>query len=181
ESNQLSAKKSEFLQRTSVIYELKTHATESQQRLDSYLTKAAEDGNAENVRSYYIVNAMAVTATKEVAQKISAFDEVEKILPNEEREIISPVETEGEPADDDDIEWNGDRVHAPCARGMGYAGTVTVIAGIDTGVQWEHPALREKYRGYDSETDAVDHSFSWYDATAGGSEPSAVHGHGTQT
>ncbi|HLR04080.1 MAG TPA: S8 family serine peptidase [Virgibacillus sp.] len=181
ESNQLSAKKSEFLQRSSVISELKTHATESQQRLDSYLTKAAEDGNAENVHSYYIVNAMAVTATKEVAQKISAFDEVEKILPNEEREIISPVETEGEPVDDDDIEWNVDRVNAPQAWDMGYDGTGTVIASIDTGVQWDHPALKEKYRGYDSESDEVDHSFSWYDATAGESEPYDDQGHGTHT
>src|SRR5699024_1570518 len=110
-----------------------------------------------------------------------AFDEVEKILPNEEREIISPVETEGEPVDDDDIEWNVDRVNAPQAWDMGYDGTGTVIASIDTGVQWAHPALKEKYRGYDSESDEVDHSFSWYDATAGESEPYDDQGHGTHT
>src|SRR5699024_3971345 len=135
----------------------------------------------ENVRSYNVVNAMAVTARKEGAQKISGFDEVEKILPNEEREIISPVETEGEPADDDDIEWNVDRVNAPQAWDMGYDGTGTVIASIDTGVQWDHPALKEKYRGYDAESGEVDHSFSWYDATAGETEPYDDIGHGTHT
>src|SRR5699024_10391717 len=64
---------------------------------------------------------------------------------------------------------------------MGYDGTGTVIASIDTGVQWDHPALKEKYRGYDSESDEVDHSFSWYDATAGESEPYDDQGHGTHT
>src|SRR5699024_11821200 len=105
----------------------------------------------ENVRSYNVVNAMAVTARKEGAQKISAVDEVEKSLPNEEREIISRVETEGEPADDDDIEWNVDRVNAPQAWHMGDDGTGTVIASVDTGVHWDHLALQQKHRGYDSE------------------------------
>src|SRR5699024_12468220 len=103
---------------------------------------------------------MAVTATKEVAQKISAFDEVEKILPNEEREIISPVETEGEPVDDDDIEWNVDRVNAPQAWDMGYDGTGTEIASIDTDVQWNNPLLQEKHIAKITERVKVDRGYS---------------------
>ena len=34
---------------------------------------------------------MAVTATKEIAEKIAAFAEVDKILPNEERQLHEAV------------------------------------------------------------------------------------------
>ena len=32
---------------------------------------------------------------------------------------------------------------------MGIDGSGTVVASIDTGVQWDHPALKEQYRGLD--------------------------------
>src|SRR5699024_4625522 len=53
------------------------------------------------------------------------------------------------------------------------------VASIDTGVQWDHPALKENYRGYDTSTGEVDHDFNWFDATAGESEPYDDQGHGT--
>ena len=37
-----------------------------------------------------------------------------------------------------------------------------VIAGADTGVQWDHPALKKHYRGFDGKN--VDHNYSWHDA-----------------
>ena len=48
-------------------------------------------GNVDEFNSYFIVNGMAVTATKEVAEKIAAFAEVEKILPNEERQLHETI------------------------------------------------------------------------------------------
>lgn len=38
-------------------------------------------------------------------------------------------------------------------------GSGIVVVNIDTGVQWDHPALKEKYRGYNpSNSTLVDHS-----------------------
>ena len=59
-----------------------------------YLEQEAAKGNAEDIKSYHIVNGMAVTATKEVAEKIATFAEVEKILPNETRELYTATITE---------------------------------------------------------------------------------------
>src|SRR5699024_2538592 len=176
----LSAQKLEHMQRSAVISELKSTAIETQQNVKEYLEEQIEEGNAENLQSYYIVNGLAITATKDVAQKLSTFSEVEKILPNETRQLISTVEEdEKHPQAEDDIEWNVDRVNAPQAWNMGADGSGAVVAIIDTGVRWDHPALKEKYRGYDTETGDVDHSYSWYDATAGESEPYDDLGHGT--
>src|SRR5699024_9194753 len=170
----------EHMQRSAVISELKSTAIETQRNVKEDLAEQIEEGNAENLQSYYIVNGLAITATKDVAQKLSTFSEVEKILPNETRQLISTVEEdEKHPQAEDDIEWNVDRVNAPQAWNMGADGSGAVVAIIDTGVRWDHPALKEKYRGYDTETGDVDHSYSWYDATAGESEPYDDLGHGT--
>jgi serine protease AprX len=70
---------------------------------------------------------------------------------------------------------------------MGYNGEGIVIAGQDTGYEWDHPALKAQYRGWDGAT--VNHDYNWHDAihTAGGAcpasspEPCDDHGHGTHT
>lgn len=82
--------------------------------------------------------------------------------------------------DEKEIEWNINRVDAPKAWKLGYDGSGTVVASIDTGVQWDHPALKEKYRGYDPKhPDQPNHEFSWYDAVSGASEPFDDLEHGT--
>ena len=65
-----------------------------------------------------------------------------------------------------------------------------VVAGQDTGVRWDHVALKNHYRGWDGTT--ADHSYSWHDSvhkTVGGSSacgynvsvPCDDHDHGTHT
>src|SRR5699024_3567552 len=130
---------------------------------------------------------MAVAATREVAEEIASFSEVEKLLPNETRYLTTPVtdpglltDSEVEPqAELENVEWNVERLHAPSVWKMGYDGAGTVVATIDSGVEWDHPALKEKYRGYDQETGEVDHNFHWFDATADEPVPYDDQGHGT--
>jgi len=70
----------------------------------------------------------------------------------------------------------------PVRDGEGF-----VIANADTGVQWDHPALINQYRGYNG--GAVNHNYHWWDAIhAGGSScgassqvPCDDNGHGTHT
>ncbi|WP_093134736.1 S8 family serine peptidase [Salinibacillus kushneri] len=183
-SNNLSANKAEFTQRSAVISALKATAQESQQNVKNYLQKEVEKGNAKDVHSYHIVNGMAVTSTKKVAENIASFEEVEKILPNETRQLLTPVDEKvnNEPESElTNVEWNVDRVGAPEVWEQGIDGTGTVVANIDTGVQWDHPALQDNYRGYDAETGEVSHDYNWFDATAGESEPYDDQGHGTHT
>ncbi|WP_075617726.1 S8 family peptidase [Paenisporosarcina indica] len=181
EKENLSSQKSLLVQRSAVVSELKSTSLEEQQNVKQYLEKEVANGNAEDISSYYIVNGMSVTATKEVAEKVATFAEVEKVLPNETRQLfttktIDAVTPKSEVAN---VEWNVDRVKAPDVWAMGIDGSGTVVASIDTGVQWNHPALKEKYRGYNAQTGEVNHNFNWFDATAGQSSPYDDQGHGT--
>src|SRR5699024_4771051 len=187
-SKSLSSYNKELIQRSTVISELKTTAFQSQSDVKQYLNKEVEKGNAEDVYPYYIVNGLAVTASKEVAEKIATFAEVEMVLPDTHYQLVdtedaTSEETEGqsEKTEDEnqDIEWNVDRINAPDVWNMGFDGTGTVVANIDTGVQWDHPALKEKYAGYDSATGEVDHTYSFFDPVNGRTDPYDINGHGT--
>lgn len=65
-----------------------------------------------------------------------------------------------------------------------------VVAGQDTGVEWDHPALKSHYRGWDGSN--ANHDYNWFDAIkteiGGGSSckydsavPCDDHDHGTHT
>jgi bacillopeptidase F len=184
ESQKLTASKSKYMKRSAVLSSLRSTAIETQGHVADFLQKQEKAGKAKDVQSFYIVNAIAVTATKEVMEQIATFSEVEKILPNETRQLHKPtkeaekaLQTE---ADTNSIEWNIDRVGAPAVWEMGINGSGTVVASIDTGVQWNHPALKEKYRGYSpAEPDSPSNEYNWFDATAGLTAPYDDQGHGT--
>ncbi|MGN9865655.1 S8 family serine peptidase [Bacillus swezeyi] len=179
----LSSAKTEYQKRSAVVSSLRIKADETQSQLKTYLKKQVKKGNAKDIHSFYIVNGMAVHATKEVMEQVAAFPEVEKVLPNEKRQLIKPDKQSGKQKStpsQDGIGWNIDQIGAPKAWELGYDGTGTVVASIDTGVQWDHPALKEKYRGYESEhPDNPDHEFNWFDAISGEAEPFDDLEHGT--
>ncbi len=68
-----------------------------------------------------------------------------------------------------------------------------VVGGQDTGYQWDHPALKAKYRGWNGAT--ADHNYNWHDAihadtptpppgtpaASTSTAPCDDHGHGTHT
>jgi len=178
----LSSLKTKQLKRHTLVSELRSVAKESQHEVLNYLETAKKDGLAKDIQSFFIVNAVAVTATQEVMEKIASFPEVDKILPNETRQLYTGSKAKeditNENSNIQSIEWNIDRVGAPAVWEMGIDGTGIVVASIDTGVQWDHPALKEKYRGYVSDYE-VNHEYSWFDAVNGQSTPYDDHGHGT--
>lgn len=181
----LSANNSKLLKRNLVVSELRATSLETQAEVKEYLTKQKKSGAVKDIQSYYVVNGMAVTSTKEVMEKLSTYAEVEKILPNEVRqlnkpEVVKEKETSKKKGETAAVEWNIDKVGAPAVWDMGIDGSGTVVASIDTGVQWDHPALKEQYRGFDPQNpNTPDNEFNWFDATAGQGTPYDDQGHGT--
>ncbi|MDX5486798.1 S8 family serine peptidase [Bacillus pumilus] len=180
----LTAAKTQYTKRSAVVSELRATSEKTQEALLTYLQKEHKKKQVKEIHSYYIVNGLAVTGTKEVMEKVAAFPEVDQVLPNETRQIHRPVDLKTKQKKQmkavDGVEWNISQVHAPEAWALGYDGTGTVVASIDTGVEWDHPALKEKYRGFDpAHPNKPTHEFNWYDATTGSEAPYDDLEHGT--
>lgn len=60
------------------------------------------------------------------------------------------------------VEWGVKSVNADKVWDLGTTGAGIVIANQDTGMDWTHPALRARYRGWDGVS--ASHDFNWHDS-----------------
>lgn len=183
-NKQLSNVKKELVVRSSIVSDLRIKADSSQRNLKKYLEKEKNNGNVKDIKSFYIVNGMAVTATEAVMRNIADMPEVESIRPNGTTKLIEPAKTtEVKVQAASNVEWNLEKIGVPDVWGLGIDGTGIVVGSIDSGVQWDHPALKTKYRGYNpANPDNPNNEFNWFDATEkNGSVPYDDVGHGTHT
>ena len=79
------------------------------------------------------------------------------------------------------VEWGVARVHAPQVWAQGFTGQGIVLADLDTGVLWDHNALKPSYRGWNTATLTATYNFNWFDPVAFSPTPLDDHGHGTHT
>jgi hypothetical protein len=86
------------------------------------------------------------------------------------------------------IAWGVAKINAPAVWAAGFNGQGVVIGGEDTGYQWDHPALKAHYRGWNGTT--ADHNYNWHDSihdstgnACGNNSPAPCDdfGHGTHT
>ncbi len=77
------------------------------------------------------------------------------------------------------VEWNVAEVGAARVWELGITGQGVIVGSADSGVDWEHPALKEAYLGWDGS--AADHDYHWYDPWDGEAAPYDYNGHGTHT
>ncbi|MGC9335071.1 MAG: S8 family serine peptidase, partial [Anaerolineae bacterium] len=132
-------------------------------------------------RPHYVVNAVEVLGRPGLRRRFARWPEVEYVLfqpgvrPYAHSSRISAQDAPGPGS----VEWNVREVGADRAWAMGYTGQSIVVGGADSGIDWEHPALKEAYLGWDA--GQVNHNHHWYDAWDGRSEPWDDNGHGTHT
>ncbi len=118
-------------------------------------------------RPYWIVNMIWVRGGEEVVKALAERPEVAKILPNPSVPLPRPIGEETEaPASPEGIEWGISKTGAPSVWSLGYRGQNVVVAGQDTGYQWDHPALKSKYRGWNGTS--ANHNYNWHDAIHSG-------------
>lgn len=185
----LSAYKTKLLKKSTIVSELKIKADETQSSVKTYLDSEKKNGNVSKYEDFWIVNGLSVTGTKAVMEKLAAMPEVESICAENIEQLTDTSSTASKSSvtsantpSTDNVEPNIRQISAPEAWQMGYTGTGIVVASIDTGVQWDHPALVTKYRGYNASNPTVpNNECNWFDATAGQSAPYDDIGHGTHT
>ena len=130
---------------------------------------------------FFIVNMIKITAGRSVMEELAARNDIARIDANPYVKASIPQPTNSPDTNQTNtVEWNVARVHAPDVWALGFRGEGMVVAGNDTGVQWDHPSYKARYRGWDGQN--VNHDYNWHDATSQHSPvPIDPHGHGTFT
>jgi serine protease AprX len=131
-------------------------------------------------RLHWIANMIWVRGSLNIVQQLAQRPDVAHLYANPAIALDAPVKVYPSNTQPQTIEWNITKVNAPAVWSLGYSGHSVVIGGQDTGYVWNHPAIKNQYRGWDGVT--VDHDYNWFDATASHSfVPVDPYGHGTHT
>ena len=150
-------------------------AQQSQAQLTAYLNHRRRAGGVSSLQSYYIVNAILVTADADTLDALAARPDVAYIEAVKEYSIPEPIPGEQRPPMG--IEWGVAKIKADQVwSDFGIEGSGIVVANIDTGVTHNHATLLNQYRG----TATGSHDYNWFDPT--GIYPTAPgdnNGHGT--
>lgn len=162
-----------------VLTSLQATAASSQQSLQAFL-------QSRNVafKSFWIVNSLKITADQALINEIAQRPDVAKVLPDSTFQIPPLQKRASAPPSVQAIEWGLANIRAPEAwEAFGAQGDGIVVANIDTGVQFDHPALVNQYRG--NLGGSFDHNYNWYDPSSvcgpPGSPPCDNAEHGTHT
>jgi subtilisin family serine protease len=142
------------------------------------LRQHLEDQGA-TYRPFYIANKILVRGGNVTTlADVAARPDVARITANHRFQLEKPI-VHPEPAPHTlAIEPNLSFVNADDVWDQSYDGRGSVLAGIDTGMDWGHPALINQYRGWDGAI--ADHNYNWWDATGTyPGVPTDGHGHGT--
>jgi subtilisin family serine protease len=158
------------------VYDALTNtAKTSQAGLRAYL-------NARGIayHSFWLVNTMQITGDRALVDALAKRTDVARLRLSSHLTIETPKASGRSP---DTIEWNIDRINAPDVWStFGDRGQGIVVANVDTGVQFNHPALIRQYRGR-LQTGGFQHNYSWWNPTNFGSKtmPTDNVDHGTHT
>ncbi|WP_370516938.1 S8 family serine peptidase [Micromonospora sp. HM134] len=125
--------------------------------------RAVLDDRKATYTAYWIANALRVTGDRALLDTIAARPEVERIAPTRSYPLIRPVRGTAARAGTDAVEWGLTNIGAPRVWDeFGDRGEGLVVANIDSGVQFDHPALVGSYRG-NLGGGTFDHNYDWYD------------------
>lgn len=111
----------------------------------------------------FLVNLIQVKGDLALIKKLAQRTDVAHLATNPMVKFDGPVEQQySDVAMRGTVEWGIKMINADAVWDLGYKGQGVVVGGQDTGYEWTHPALKEKYRGWkEGETD---HNYNWHDA-----------------
>lgn len=166
-------------ERVTMVYNLLTeYALDSQSDIRGFL-----DGKGVPYTPYYLVNGLEVESYDPFLRgQIARRGDVLRVLDSPHARplpetataaipllpggVASPQLTWGVDASDAEVVWEN----------FGVTGQGIIVGEADSGVDWQHPALRDQYLGSEG-----NHDYTWFDPWEGTPEPIDTGGHGTHT
>lgn len=138
-------------------------------------------------QAFWVANFISLEADASTAAALAARTDVAAIELNARLALTRPVAELAASKSLTAIEASITRVGAPALWAMGFRGSGVLVAGQDTGYQWDHPALKASYAGWNG--NLADHDYHWFDAIGSANascpgnspQPCDDHNHGTHT
>ncbi|MEU8298716.1 S8 family serine peptidase [Micromonospora sp. NPDC048909] len=161
---------------TAVAQALRKTADDSQAGIRAELDRAGA-----KYQSFWATNAIKVSSgSLAMAQNFAARAEVDALY----APIAYKVPEVSKGTDEKTVnalEWGIANINADDVWSQyGVEGEGITIANIDTGVQFDHPALVNSYRGNNGDG-TFDHNYNWFNAAGTCATPCDGNGHGTHT
>jgi len=133
-------------------------------------------------KPFWISNVIWVQGDKSLVDTLAKQAGVLKIEPAGSKSIVEPTAGTAQ-ATVDAVEWGLANINVPDVWSTyGDHGEGIVVANIDSGVQFDHPALVNQYRG-NLGGGSFDHNYNWFDPSAVCPSPAPCdnNDHGTHT
>jgi serine protease AprX len=175
--------------KTAIVMQiLQAHAASTQ---SGVVQELARRGRA--TRAFWIANVVAARGSLADVQALAQRAEVARIYLVKPELVALPGGVDGANQAQlasgyvDGIEEGNVRIHAPDVWALGFTGQGVVVGDHDIGVQWDHPALKRKYRGWNEAAQTASHDYNWRNAfpvddyCPDPGVPCDSHGHGTHT
>ncbi|WP_233513630.1 S8 family serine peptidase [Micromonospora craterilacus] len=162
---------------TAVADALKKTAADSQSKI-----RAELDAASVKYQTFWATNAIKVSdGSLTMAQNIAAHAEVEGLYAPIAYKVPEVTKGTDEKAVNA-VEWGIANINADDVWSQyGVTGAGITVANIDTGVQFNHPALVNSYRGNNGDG-TFDHNYNWFNAAGTcAAAPCDSNGHGTHT
>jgi bacillopeptidase F len=166
------------------IVALQNTAYATQPQLVKYLNELQSQKIVKEFKCFWIRNIIRVDTYPSVVDKIAIRNDVLRVYPNYNIELIEPTDGrfESESGNKDDIENGVIAVRAPEVWDMGFTGEGVLVATIDTGVDGNHPALASRWAGVADPRYEGHPEWAWLDPYAYQNNfPYDNLGHGTHT
>ncbi len=145
------------ISKTKYVYDqLKKTSNFSQRELIKFLEKEKIEFN-----SFLIVNAVSAKLNFDQIKKICLFSGIKSI--DWDPDInLETIKQHAPTKNNVDAEWGIQMINADSVWQLGYQGQNVTVGGQDTGYDWQHPVLIQKYKGF--QDSLSNHNYSWHDA-----------------
>lgn len=145
---------------------LKREHGNSQKNLVAHLKQMQSRGEATKIRPRWIANLVEAEVSIGQLRGLANRPDVEMIYPVPTLRLIEPEQPQLSPEAPDTLPNNLKVIRADDAWAAGYTGAGRLICTFDTGIEGDHPAYADRWKGLDG-----DWAAAWLDATGGSTFP----------
>ncbi len=137
---------SKEVRRQVVTNALKSYSEQTQENVMSVIKAEEKNNSVIDVKSFWITNFINCKAKADVIYQLASHPDVAKIIYNQKMEVVNDAEeinTRGVRASSATIGQHITQIQADKVWELGYTGKNVIVAVLDSGVNTEHPDLKD--------------------------------------